>query len=175
MLLKLDSQWIQVAEVTNKPGAAKITQMKDSYLERTLAPGQSYFCLSMIDSGLFVQESSDQPKDSFCREAPVLTESITQWGIRAPCQVTHKCKGTSRNQIKSQNHGVFWTGRDPQRSKHNFWLPTGHAQKCYHVPEGMAQMLLELCLPWCCDYFPGESVQSPITLWVKRLESEELN
>lgn len=48
--LGLDSQWIQIAEITNKPSAAKISQMNDSCLKRTLAPAQSYFCLSMIDS-----------------------------------------------------------------------------------------------------------------------------
>lgn len=56
--------------------------MKDSYLERTLAPAQSYFCLSMINSGLFVQESSAQPKGSFCREAPVLTQRAS------PCEAS---------------------------------------------------------------------------------------
>lgn len=55
-------------EVINKLSAAKITQRKDSYLERTLAPAQSYFCLSMINSGLFVQRARSA-QGSFCREA----------------------------------------------------------------------------------------------------------
>lgn len=70
----LDSQQIQVA-VSNTPSTAETSQMNDSCLERTLAPVQSYFCLSVIHSAnlmVFVQKISHQLKVIFCRETPAL-------------------------------------------------------------------------------------------------------
>lgn len=84
--MRLDSQQIQVA-VSNAPSTAEISQMNDSCLERTLAPVQSYFCLSVIHSAnllVFVQKISDQLKVIFCRETPALRQNTRRgtghWG-----------------------------------------------------------------------------------------------
>jgi len=68
-------------EITNKPNAAKISQMNDSCLVRTLAPAQSYFCLSMIGSanllGFFAEDLRSAEGYIMQRNSSAETESNT--------------------------------------------------------------------------------------------------
>lgn len=140
-------------EVINKLSAAKITQRKDSYLERTLAPAQSYFCLSMINSGLVVQRVRSA-QGSFCREA----DTEHHPGASGPVPGDSQSTGTLH-----PNHRATGCAGHGGTPKIRAQLLPPH-RTCPRMPPcawGFAQMLLEPWWPWCSDHSPGEPKSKP--------------
>lgn len=66
-----------------------------------------------------------------------------------------------------------WKG--PSKIKAQLLAPHRTCPRMPPCAWGCCPNTLELWQPWCSDHFSEESVQCPVTLWVKRLESEELN